>query len=473
MPLPTLIQATNSAMEQNAFPDLIYNLPHPTLAGNCLILYVQTGAATTFTITDDGSGNVWTQADSSVTGGQFLYAFTCPNVAAGTQKITVTFGAAQATYQGGVAEFNNVATSAPVDVHGSANGSSTTASVGLTTGTAGDLIWMVAVQDTFSANVYFGTSFAADANGELIHAELWHGTASYWAVQPSAGAVTPTITLNPTAGWQAVAVALKSAAAGTPLPATPRVRRRQFSSSQATKTSATLQLPCSSGSLVVYSIHASVGTGSDPSVASITDLGNNNFFAAAAESHFTSGSLPVSESIWYSPLASSVTPIATVTWNSAVTEETAALYELTGCDPAAPLGRTATATGNQSVAGNLTAGAITPNRAGSIVVANLPIEIGTIFGTTSPSAHAFDGFVSTGMNGGFNWLEEDNGHGVYAGPDTSAQTWTWTNSNPVGGVSGWGVVLAEFMPPATPPVVYGTPSQRTRRPAPFRPGLAR
>lgn len=473
MAVPTLIQATNSAMQQNAFSTLIYNLPHPALAGNCLLLYIQAGGATTFTIADDGSGNVWTQADASVTGGQFLYAYTCPNVSAGTQKITVTFGAAQTSYQGGIAEFNNVATSSPVDVHSVNNGAASPASVALTTAVAGDLIWMVAVQNTIAANVWFGSSLAADANGELIHADLWHGTASYWAVKATSGAVTPTITISPSVGWQAIAIALKSAAAGTPLPATPRVRRRQFSSSQSTQTSAILQLPCSSGSLVVYSMHASSPISTDPSVASIVDQGNNNFFAAAVESHFLSGSLPCSESIWYSPLASSVTPIATVTWNTAATEETAALYELTGCDPGAPLGMTATAAGNQLAPGDLTAGAITPNRAGSIIIANLPIEEGTIFGTTAPSAHAFDGFVSTGMNGGFNWLEEDNGHGTYVSPSTAAQTWTWTNSNPAGGIGTWGIALAEFMPPATPPVVYGTASQRTRRPAPFRPGLAR
>lgn len=452
--VPTLIQASNSAQQQNSFSTLICNLPHATLSGNCLVLYVQTGAATTFTITDDG-GNTWnnTPVDSSTTG-QNLYIFVLPNAAAGTKKVTVTFAAAQVHYQGGLSEWNNVATTSPVDTHANGTGSVATPGTGnislsMTTGTAGDLIFVAAVQNTMGDDLFLGNSFAADANGTLAHGELWNGTASYWAVQSSSGAFTATITVNQAAasanspiGWQLVGVALKSAAAGTPLPNTPRVRRRQFQSGTTAGTVRTVQQPCATGSLVVYSTHASANAGQDARVLSVADQGNNNFFVAANANHFTSGGLPVAEAIWYSYPASAVTPVATVTWNAAQ-EQTVATYEIVG--PCDTLGATVTATGNQLVAGGFTSGSITPTQKGGVVITVLPIEVGTINATTAPSATAFDGWSSSGMQGGFNFLEEDNGHSTYVSPSTAAQTYSWTIWDATQIVGSWGWVAAEFV----------------------------
>lgn len=470
--VPTLIQATNSALEPSSWPNLIYRLPHPTLSGNCLILYVQTGATSTFTITDDGSGNAWTQ-QQHIDSSQFLYVYTCPNVSASTQKITVTFGASQAAINGGVAEFNNVATSSPLDTSGTNSGTGDAATVAMTTGTAGDLLFMVAIQQSFTALTTLSSpGMSADASSTLLHTDLIGGTASAIQVQAASGAVTMTINgFIAGTSWCSVGIAVKSASAGSPIPATIRIRRRQFSSYNSTsKVLFVVQLPITSGNLAVYSLHSWNADTADHSVASLIDQGSNNFFFGAGANHFNSGGTNrTDESIWYSPNASSVTPIATVTTANVCQEFTAALYEIVGQNQNAPLGATSATTGSAAVS-PFNAGSITPNQANSMVIVNLPIETSSVSGSTAPTSLMFDGFFCTGMDGGFNILEEDNGHGHYLTPNTSAITFTWTSTTAAG---NWAAVIAEFLPPAPPPVAYGSAFQITRRPGRTHPGVPR
>lgn len=479
--IPTLVQCTNSASEgagTTSERNLFVNLPHDTQAGNCLVLYVQSGETHAWTVTDDKSNAGWTQV-TTTTHSQVLYVFVCPNVAAATRKVTLTAAADISFNQAGLFEYCNIATSLPVDTSAAgAGGAGTAVAVTLTTGTAGDLVWQVACQT--SSNGWQGASITGDASSELEHADTGDGSASQAVVQAASGSITSTLTFSPSLGDNvSIAVALKSAAAGSPTPqGVVRTRRRQFYSilhGSADITSIVVQMPTANGSVVVYGTHSYAANTSDHSVVSISDQGSNNFFVAAAATHTTGAANRVDSSIWYSPNASATTPIATVAMANGVEEFTSSLYEILGLDPQSPLGATYTNTGSESTIDgtSFTAGTITPRRTGSIVIAVLPIDTGTVQSTSSPSTGAFDGWCSTIFTGGFNRLEEDNGHGAQIS-DGTTQTWTWGYKVPAGQNLGpWSVVLVELTPPGPPGLLYGVGFQTTHRPGPFRPGMGR
>jgi hypothetical protein len=135
-----------------------------------------------------------------------------------------------------------------------------------------------------------------------------------------------------------------------------------------------------------------------------------------------------------------------------VQEITCCTYEVCGCDSTYPLGNILTASGVSVVSGNnpptlTTAGTLTPKTRGtSIVILNQPQDTHTITGSTSPSADFFDGFCSPQYDGGFNPLEEDNGHGFYVQTGGAALTFTLQHSGPDDTVGNYASAIAEFLP---------------------------
>jgi hypothetical protein len=224
---PTLIQhvatATNRDSLQNGNPYYI-SLPNRTGAGNALIIAVSYpfAAGRTVVINDDNS-NTWVlgattpanPANNQIVS-RIYYAL---NVAAGTQKVTVSFDAPLFGFQANVSEFYNVATVSAADGN-SGNAASSAPSVtagSLTTTGTGDLVYSYAFDTNNTESI---TGFTAGAGFNLLSADVLLGSVSQYAVQTSPGSINPAVTVSGgnSNSFNAVALALRSAAAGTPPP---------------------------------------------------------------------------------------------------------------------------------------------------------------------------------------------------------------------------------------------------------------
>lgn len=456
-----LVQSTASALSQSSFSDIKIVLPHPTLANNTLVLFIEISGATVFTITDDGSGNTWTQR-ATITSSQSVYCYTCENASTGTRNVRVQFDAARSYYQAQLIELCYIATSATDGTTTAAGASTSMAAGSFTPTTDADLIVQYGLEE--ASDGWYGDSFGVstvEPDWEFIHTDLWDGTVSQFTIQDKAGAINPTMSVSPSTSWVTIAIALKTnRSRGTPRPTNVvRVRRRQFHSKYgAAVQTIKLQLPSMGGGLAVLGLHSFASNASDHSLVSITDP-NNKILQRSAGEAVLSGGARVDQETWYDPHFDGSNSILTLTYGAGTSrpeEITCVVYDIVGCDPSRPLGATMTGTGSQpngNANSDLTVGTITPQRAGSILIGVSPIDIGTVIGSSAPSSTMWDEFVSTGMDGGFNRLEEDNGHGFYVTPSTAQVTWTWLTSRPNGagnGVGNWSIVLVEFMPLAAP-----------------------
>ncbi len=205
-------------------------LPEPSLASNLLVLFLRFdfSSGRTVTITDDQS-NTWTKATatgSTGTGSDIWALYVC-GAAAGTTELTLNFDAVQLDLSWDVMEFNNVATSSCLD-NSSVNASATLATVSSasltpTSATVSnpDLIVMNGADTAFQG---FGsttaiTGFTAGSSFSLAAADRHYATATQWRTVTSNAAFTPSVTISGSNGDSAGAVALafKSAAAGTAL----------------------------------------------------------------------------------------------------------------------------------------------------------------------------------------------------------------------------------------------------------------
>lgn len=449
MPAPNWLQATGSAIDGSPWPNIKGKFLHDSLTGNGGIVLIEYSGTHTFTVADNKT-NTWTEVSGAAetTGAQCLRVFYCQTMTAGTRSITVTPNS-DATYMRAI--FIEVCGVSTVNTSNSSDGTSASASTNITTTVTGCMIFHFVTQGT-SDGYFSSTQIVSASGGEVVLSSTWDGNLCQQLIQAGSGSITPAVTYPSSIAWTSSVIALTpSAGAGTALPTTPRFRRRMFYSGLASQsilpnmaadvTTVKLDFPRSDGSCIVYSAHAWNLNNSDHSVTSIVDQGNNNFFQAVVTSQFVSGQR-ADLSIWYAPNASSTTPFDTITYANLVTEITFACYELVNL-PNATKGATYTGTGTDSGADPFTAGVITPTQVNSLIVVNMPIELSTVISSTGPTADAFDGFWATGMSGGFNRMEEDNGHGHHVSPDLTQQTWTWSSTS--GNVNNWGIVMAEFI----------------------------
>lgn len=223
-------------------PDFWIALPNAPGQGNCVFLGLSYmyGAARTVVIKDyatlsdaQNAVNVvdtWPAADVSVTdaGNQITSSiYRLKNAAGGGQYLRITFDAPVQSVQMVLDEWYNVDIAAAADTTWSNNLSSQpTVDCGSsqTPGHNGDLIWEYAVQvgalvgngaGSTLTGMTAGTNFTLRVNDWAI------GTLCQAYVQPTAAAVNPTFTSSGTStqGYNALALAVRAASAGTPPPA--------------------------------------------------------------------------------------------------------------------------------------------------------------------------------------------------------------------------------------------------------------
>jgi hypothetical protein len=193
-------------------------LPNATLAGNALIVAVQQRSGTGGVAVSDDVGNAYnvggTNDDGNQHGNQLVSIYYATNIRPGAQTITLSFPKSGANYVSTVAaEFYNVATASALDGTSANSAISTSVTAGtLTTTTDNDLVFQYATQDADGSNTTWTQGTGPWA---LLAADYFDAQAAQYEIQSVHGASTPSLTQSSFKNFNTVAIALKSAAAGT------------------------------------------------------------------------------------------------------------------------------------------------------------------------------------------------------------------------------------------------------------------
>lgn len=353
-------------------------------------------------------------------------------------------GATNARLQAVVSEFYNVASAAAFD--GSSSSPTSLAPGAITTRASGDLIyqWGVDFSDTNAyGGAFNGTGIFPGADFTLLSADLQVGSSDQYYIQPNAGVISSSFTTSGSATWGSVALALKSATAGTPPSSGIRIVHVQHtlltaSRSQGRTTPTVMQFPFS-GNLLVGLYNSA-----DVSVFSVVDNVLNNWVSAGLT---LGGGLNDVAQILYAANAATgpnLDGIAVTLTGISTGDVMFVLYDVAGAD-ASPFDKATTAFGIQLGGGNLTTASLAPST---------PNEL--VFNETSIDFHTINGLIGTGFtldsvvnaydnddppNGGTDasTLDEDNGYAHVHAPTTSLLTFTYTYTRPSnGGVQTWG-----------------------------------
>jgi hypothetical protein len=237
-PTPSLIQmvsstTNNPALTADAGDNFKFFLPNAVGAGNCLVLAITYPNGVTPTVTDN-NGNTWpgsaaVSADAG-SGNCVSAIYVLPNANAGVTRVNVAIGSNISPMQYTITEWNNVATVSPVNgSHGAAAVSGTALAAGSFTpgnnnANGGNLVFAYfAISNTFSSGN--PTNWVTGGSFVLLDGDIsWSTTqgfpkASQFFVQTISASINPGITsTGDTETYNCVAVALKAANAGTPIP---------------------------------------------------------------------------------------------------------------------------------------------------------------------------------------------------------------------------------------------------------------
>lgn len=428
---------SGSSTQGNAVNSYTLRLPNLTQGGNCIIVafqYSATGGVSA-SLSDD-RGNSYTAPVSNNDGRQVVNLAFAQNVAAGTQKITITFaGGTPAFVTGMASEFYNVSPAGALDGSASNSGTGTSVSAGSVAPTAnGDLIYQYAVQDSTSGSMISWTQGSSPWN--LLSADVLDGTVAQYQVQASAAPINPTITMAPSQNYNSVAIALKSATAGNAPPPGIRVVRAQHNSIPANASSPVkLQFPCT-GNLIIV---AWIGVpGHD--LTTITDGNSNTYIPTGAAFGF---GLSGDNQIFYAASASTSTtmngPNLSTTGND-ISGSTAVLLDVEGAavSPFDSVAGRTTASGIQSNSGSVSAVSITPSTSNGLVITSIGVDSNTIVGVTPGN------FLSTVPNPVMspNPVDQNNGWGLNYNANTGTESYVWTTQG--GGVNDWASIAAAF-----------------------------
>jgi len=283
----------------------------------------------------------------------------------------------------------------------------------------------------------------------LLSADLQVGSADQYYVQPSAGAISPSFTTAGSAIWGSVALALKSASAGTMPPPGIRIVHVQHTllaaqRAQGRSTPTVMQFP-SSGNLLV-----GLYSSPDVTVSSVQDSGLNSWVSAGLT--LGGGENTVAQ-ILYAANASTSPTLGgiTVTLDGITTGDIMfVLYDVAGAAES-PFDTATTASGFQRGGGNLTTPSLTPSTPNELVLNETSIDFHTINGvigtgfTLDSAVNDYDDNDPPTGGTDTSTLDEDNGCAHIYSITTDPVSFVYTYTEPRnGGVKTWGSVSAAF-----------------------------
>src|SRR5271165_1135509 len=368
-----------SSTQGNGVSRYDFRLPNTTMSGNCIIVGFQYSASSgaTASVSDD-KGNSYHLAVSHSDNRQLVNLSYALNVAAGTQKISITFSGGTPAYVSALAtEFYNIAAVSALDGTSGNDGSGTSVSAGsFTPTTGGELIYQYAVQDS-SSNPMISWSQGASP-WVLLSSDLLDSSAAQYQVQTSAAPINATLGMSPAQNFNSVAIALKAGSAGSAPPAGIRVVRVQHHAVQPYASSPMhLQFPCT-GNLIVLTW---IGVPGHDITGVTDDNGNSYVSPGPAFGYALSGD----SQIYYAASASTSSTMSGPTFTTTGTDisgSTATLLDVSGAatspyDAAAGMPELS---GNQPSTGNVTAVPISPSTANGLVITTLGVDSNTING---------------------------------------------------------------------------------------------
>jgi hypothetical protein len=458
-------------MDRYPINTLTIQLPNPARAGNCLILGVQFNSAGSVESVTDDKGNSWV-AGPTTTNSTFskrMNLYYALNAIADTQTIRIQFSGLSSTPgfpQAVVSEFYNVATANAFDGD-AASATSRTAGT-ITTTAPGDLIyeWGASLSSSdINGGAFNGTSITAGTDFTLLSADLQVGSGDQYQIQSAAGPITATFSASGSAVWGSVAIALKSAAAGTVPPPGIRIIHLQHTLLQAVRAQnreepIVMQFP-SSGNLLVGLYNAA-----GPFATNVTDsLGNNWSLPDSAKIIDDDG--VVSAQIVYAANAQTSPNLSGITVSISETgigDMMFNLYDVTGA-AASPYDLATTLQGVNETFTPHTTGNITPRTTNGLVIHVNSITYHQESSMTSPVGGAFD-TVTNDMEGeDVSTLDMDNAYAHIYNSTLNQLDFTFASCCTQEGVGPWAGVSAAFKgdgdpgPTPTPtPVVTPTPT---------------
>lgn len=448
---PTLIQHVASSANPagigitgNAFK---IPIPNAVGVGNAVVLGYTFPIGVAVSSITDTCGNSWSTTPNVTAAGSgyranihvLLNSVSCQDV------ITVTFGSAVIPFQYTVSEFNNIATSSAVNGTTSAvNDAGASISAGSFTpgnndASGGNVVWSYfAISDTASQNP---SSWVAGSGMTLLDGDIAWNTnqgfphASQWQLQTTSTAVNPTITATgDTNTFNAVAIALKVASAGTVKPSNIHVDKLAHMTSNVPPTTWVLQFP------VVGNLRVLTANEASPviNITSVTDSESGSWTKINPSTD--------EPQIWYRANTSANQNL-TVTLSISGSPATASIrfYDISGAATSplgATAGRTTVSVGGQTSITNHPI--ITPQSATNLVIARASLGQGPGLTVTSPSGSVFV-LTTYGTELDTDLMENADLEAIAYNLPASSQHFDWTFTNI--GSNSTSAVAAEFKAP--------------------------
>lgn len=448
-PVATLIQHISS--ESNPWPgngisgnNFVATWPNPVQSGDALICGVSYPNGHTVTITDN-LGNTWPSASVTAddgAGNMVAAIFVLPNSAGGSTSTpgTLTFGvgASVQPFEYTCSEFNNIATSSPLN--GTKSGAGlvgATISPGSFTPTTnndtngGNLIWNYTALSRTPVSV--PTGWSAGSSFTLLDAGIYHATvnsilphASQIYVQRTQASVTPSITStgDTTDHFNSVTVALLAANAGGSMPSGIHINKIQHFTDGAPPATWTLDTPAT-GNLRVLATTTPTMT-----ISSVTDSDSSCTTGWHVQNDNGGSGATIA---W----AGNCTPNANLTvtiHNGGGAPTTSVRFVDVQGAAASPFDTSAGNTPTSCPAGGNTSAApsITPSTANGLVIAAMPMGQGPVHAVVGPTNAIFDLVHYTGETD-FDSMENADAQGHFYNPTTAAETWSWSTDSISGG----------------------------------------
>lgn len=470
MATPTLVQAVATGMSSFTH-GYVFNygspnnddcntwnmsLPNNTLASNLLVVVILSTEPTAgaWGVTDNKS-NTWTAGPTytDTTNGNLISAFYCAGSTAGVNLLTFTL-TSSGTAQGVCALFSewyNVATSAALDGSNHNNGTSASWTAGSITPTvSGDLLLSFAEQVT-AADPWNQTITAmTGGTWSLLQAQRQLGYASQFEVYNSTTAINPTITAGASTGFIALCMAFKSAAAGTAPTAVPRVVARHTFFVDSTS-SVVEQVPCFGNLLVACWDGYADSTTSN--TVSLADSHSNTWTSrgSSASPGSTPGTIQILDTDAATTTVGGTTTITITVSGNAAYECMLRVHDIQAPLSSGNFDSTAgaqTASGTQTIFGNLATVSITPTTSNGLVITAVQIGYGTLSGLVSPPAGSFSDISVIPVD--TSWattdsLDENNGWGHTYNTGVSPITYTWAcNQYLTDAIGSWSSMAAAY-----------------------------
>ena len=387
-------------------------------------------------IIDDGGDsfalatNLW---DSTHTTMEMIWIAT--NIAAGTYTVTLTntSGGTALNFTPRAYEFNNIAAYAPLDAVGANNGTGTAVTTtSMTPSQSGDLLFTAADYDNGTGSTNWIQGSQSNIGWSLLTGDTSDSFGDQWGVYSSTAAITPAMTMNPSASWVSCSIALKASVSsqGSPMSSSgmqiASVIHQAFSSYSASTRKPTLtNYLCLAAPTNCNLMLALVNSGGPNNIlTNLIDTCGNTW--KEDEAGAQSNNLPTTDWWIATNAICSPTNVGRMYWKNTNGDATVIFFMVAGAS-ADPY------TARQHTSGNLASGttiSVTPPPTFPTLVTNsiLFMEAGwdNGTGTNFTTGQRFIGnyFASENLDGPCNF-DENNGFGLTNVATTDAQPITW------------------------------------------------